>query len=171
MQVSLHVPLQRKIIRNEILNVLLYLRANRAEAIKAYNKNYSDSSITYLNTLRSLRREQRERTYLKASNNQDYLHLLVPDRDISVATIQNFIEYLPADSYLDFETYEGDYGEQSTWIRVFVYGAEQDWDYLQRLRLFKEKVEERIAANKFKQENNTEEYIRYLENQLRKLQK
>ena len=164
-------PLQRETIRNEILNVLLYLRANRAEAIKAYNKNYANCTIPYLSTLRSLRREQRERTYLKASNNQDYLHLLIPDRDISVDTMQDFIEYLPADSYLDFETYEGDYGEQSTWIRAFVYGAEQDWDYLQRLRLFKEKVEERIAVNKFKQENNTEEYIHYLENRLRKLQR
>ena len=171
MLAPLHVPLQRKIIRNEILNVLLYLRANRQEAIKAYNKNYANSGITYLSTLRSLRREQQERTYLKASNNQDYLHLLIRDRDISVDTLQDFIKDLPVDSYLDFETYEGDYGEQSTGIRVFVYGAEQDWDYLQRLRLFKEKVEERIAVNKFKQENNTEEYIRYLENQLRKLQK
>lgn len=171
MHTQLHVPLQRKIIRNEILNVLLYLRANRAEAIKAYNKNYSNCGIPYLITLRSLRREQRERTYLKASNNQDYLHLLVRDGDVSVDTMQDFIEDLPADSYLDFETYEGDYGEQSTQIRVFVYGAEQDWDYLQRLHLFKEKVEEYIAVNKFKQENNTEEYIRYLENQLRKLQR
>lgn len=171
MRAPLHVPLQRKIIRNEILNVLLYLRANRAEAIKAYNKNYSDSSITYLNTLRSLRREQRERTYLKASNNQDYLHLLIPDRDISVDTMRDFIKDLPTGSYLDFETDTDEYGEQSTWIGAFVYGAEQDWDYLQRLRLFKEKVEERIAANMFKQENNTEEYIRYLENQLRKLQR
>lgn len=171
MQVSLQVPLQRKIIRNEILIILLYLRANRQEAIKAYNKNYANSGITYLSTLRSLRREQRERTYLKASNNQDYVHLLIPDRDISVDTVQDFIKYLPADSYLDFETYEGDYGEQSTWIRAFVYGAEQDWDYLQRLRLFKEKVEDVVAANKLKQENNTEEYIRYLENQLRKLQR
>ena len=171
MHIQLQESLQRKTIRNEILSILLYLRANRAEAIKAYNKNYSDSSITYRSTLRSLRREQRERTYLKASNNQDYLHLLIPDRDISVDTVQDFIKDLPADSYLDFETYEGDYGEQSTWIRAFIYGAEQDWDYLQRLRLFKEKVEERIAVNKFKQENNTEEYIRYLENQLRKLQK
>lgn len=171
MQVALHVPLQRKIIRNEILNVLLYLRANRAEAIKAYNKNYSDSSITYLNTLRSLRREQRERTYLKASNNQDYLHLLARDGELSVDDMQDFIEYLPADSYLDFETHEDDYGEQSTWIRAFVYGAEQDWDYLQRLRLFKEKVEDIVAANKLKQENKFEEYARYLESQLRKLQR
>lgn len=171
MHIQLQEQLQRETIRNEILSILLYLRANRAEAINAYNKNYSDSSITYRSTLRSLRREQRERTYLKASNNQDYLHLLIPDRDISVDDMQDFIEDLPADSYLDFETYEGDYGEQSTWIRAFVYGAEQDWDYLQRLRLFKEKVEDIVAANKLKQENNTEEYIRYLENRLRKLQR
>lgn len=171
MHTQLQVPLQRETIRNEILSILLYLRANRTEAIKAYNKNYSNSRIPYLSTLRSLRREQQERTYLKASNNQDYLHLLIRDGELSVDTMQDFIKYLPADSYLDFETHEGDYGEQSTLIRSFVYGAEQDWDYLQRLRLFKEKVEERIAVNKFKQENNTEEYIRYLENQLRKLQR
>ena len=171
MHIQLQEPLQRETIRNEILSILLYLRANRAEAIKAYNKNYSNSGIPYLITLRSLRREQRERTYLKANNNQDYLHLLIPDRDISVDTIQNFIKDLPADSYLDFETYEGDYGEQSTWIRAFVYGAEQDWDYLQRLRLFKEKVEDIVATNKLKQENKFEEYARYLENRLRKLQR
>lgn len=146
--------------RKQILDLLLYFRANKELVVKTFKMH----STKYINNYLS---RDEVRKSVKCSNGQDNKVLSLHD-DVSKQTLLEFVNGLPDDSLVTVFSFEDSDGFNDYNLCAKYLTKEDDYQYLYRLQGIKDTIyakDHMSIKNKVK-DTDVLEYIKSLEKKL-----
>ena len=160
--------------RNKTAELLKFIRANRVFACKASNRNwtYTKGSFLWLCVVRNMRRSRVFRD-CKSKHNQYPLDLRVRDFHISKEELLEYLQETPDGCRIVFNNHEDNDGFGYIELLAEQEAKEDDQEYLRRIKLFAEQVEELLVCDKVKhksKDQDVEDYIQRLEDKVHDLE-
>lgn len=125
--------------RKQILDLLLYFRANKELVVKTFKMH----STKYINNY--LTRDE-VRKSVKCSNGQDNEVILVYE-EVSKQTLLEFVSRLPDDSFIEVESCEDHDGYTMSKVFAVYLTKEDDGQYLYRLNNIKSMIDAKDPSN------------------------
>lgn len=160
--------------RNKTAKLLKFIRANKFFACKASNKQwtYTKGSFLWMCVVRNLRRA---RVYIdcKSKHTQYTLDLRVHDFHIRKEDLLEYLQETPDGCRIVFNNCEDSDGFGYIELVAEQEAKEDDREYLQRIKLFAEQVEELLVCDKVKhksKDQDVEDYIQRLEDKVHDLE-
>ena len=161
--------------RNKTAKLLKFIRANKFFACKASNKNwnYTKASFLWLYVVRDLRRVCVYRDCKSNKHTQYTLDLRVQDFHIRKEDLLEYLQETPDGCRIVFNNCEDRDGFGYIELVAEQEAKEDDQEYLQRIKLFAEQVEELLVCDKVKhksKDQDVEDYIQRLEDKVHDLE-